>query len=175
MRYQVVVLDQEIGSDFEINEIGWQVNPAADPSAEFAGLKVYMGLCAEDDLGSVFEENYIEGTRTLVYQSSSKVMSGSPGDWSTLQLDTPYPYYQNDGNLIVEVTWDSCVDHQSFYVYSWDTGAIRAVSSTQAGAPSNPSGSLSSAMARLILTGSSGGAFSSMTFGSVKHSFEGTR
>lgn len=173
MRCQVVVLDEEIGSDFEIDEVGWQVHPAADPSAEFTGLSVYMGLCAEDDLGSVFDDNYIPGTRTLVYQNSSRVMSGSAGDWAMIQLDTPFTYDASEGNLIIEVTWDSCVDHQSFYVYSWDTGAIRSVSNTQAGAPSSPSGSLSSAMARMMLTGNSGGDFTSVTFASVKHALGG--
>lgn len=172
MRYQVVVLDSEIGSDFEISEIGWQVHPTAAASAEFENMKVYVGLCAEDDLGSVFDENYIEGTRTLVYENPSQVMSGASGDWAALQLDTPYLYDMEAGNLIIEVTWDSCIDHQSFYVHSWDTGAIRAVSNTQIGAPSSPTGSLSSAMARLILTGSSGGSFTSLTFGSVKTLFK---
>jgi hypothetical protein len=173
MRYQVVVLSEEIGSEMEVTELGWQVHPAAAPSAEFADLRIYMGLCAEDDLGSVFDDNYIEGTRTLVYQNPSKALSGSSGDWATVELDAPYSYDPSQGNLIIEVTWESCVDHQSFYVYSWDTGAIRAVASTQQGAPSSPSGSLSSAMARLILSGTSGGAFTSATFGLVKSSFAG--
>lgn len=168
MRYQVVVLDQEIGSDLDVTELGWQVHPVAQNSAEFADLNIYLGLCAEETLGSSFDDNYISGTRTLVYHSDSEVLSGSPEDWSMITLDSPYLYDPAEGNLIIEVTWSSCVDHKSFYVHSWDTGAIRAVGYTQAGAPSQPTGSLSSAMPRLKLTGTSSGSLTSLTFGSVK-------
>lgn len=171
MRYQVVVLDEEIGSDFEVTEIGWQVHPTADSSAEFAGMKIYLGLCAEESLGSTYDDNYVEGTRTLVYESSSEVMSGASGEWAKIILDTEYQYDSTEGNLIIEITWDSCVDQKSFYVHSWDTGAIRAVGYTQAGAPSSPTGSLSSAMPRLMLTGTSAGSLTSMTFGGVKNAY----
>jgi len=169
MRYQVVVLDQETGGDFDIEEIGWQVHPSAQNSAEFADLNIYMGLCAGETLGSNFEDNYIPGTRTLVYHSASEVMTGSPGDWAKIVLDNSYFFNAAEGNLIIEVTWDSCVDHKSFYVNSWDTGSIRSVGYTQAGAPTNPTGSLSSAMPRLMLTGTSSGALTSTTFGAVKN------
>ena len=172
MRYQVVVLAEEIGSDFEITEIGWQVHPAADVSAEFADMKIYLGLCANESLGSNYEDNYIDGTRTLVYQNPSQVMSGAAGEWAKIILDDEYDYDSTQGNLIIEVTWDSCVDQKSFYVHSWDTGAIRAVGYTQAGAPTHPTGSLSSAIPRLMLTGTSGGALTSMTFGGIKNAYD---
>ena len=169
MRYQVVVFDEEIGSDFDVTEIGWQIHPTAATPAEFSGMKVYMGLCADESLGSTFEDNYIAGTRTLVYQNSLEVLSGAAGDWATVTLDDTFQYNSDEGNLVIEVTWDSCVNHKSLYVYSWDTGAIRAVGNTQAGAPSNPTGSLSSAMPRIILTGNAAGNLTSMTFGAVKN------
>ncbi len=169
MRYQVVVLDEEIGSDFEINSLAWQKHPAGDISAEFATLNIYMGLCSEDQLGSTFDDNYISGTRTLVYGSSSQVMSGSPDEWVPILLDTDYQYDSSEGNLIIEVTWVSCVDQKSFYIRSWDAGAIRAVGYTQTGAPTHPTGSLSSALPRLTITGTAQGALETMTFGAVKY------
>ena len=168
MRYQVVVLDEEIGSDFEISSIAWQKHPAGDASAEFNTVMIYMGLCSEDQLGSIFDDNYISGTRTLVYESSTQVMSGGVDEWVSILLDTDYQYDSSEGNLIIEVTWVSPVDNKSFYCRSWDAGAIRAVGYTQAGAPTQPSGSLSSSLPRLMITGSAGGALESMTFGSVK-------
>ena len=168
MRYQVVVLDEEIGSDFEINSIAWQKHPAGDVSAEFATFKIYMGLCSEDQLGSVFDDNYISGTRTLVYESSSQVMSGSVDEWVSIVLDTDYQYDSSEGNLIIEVTWISCVDLKSFYTRSWDAGSIRAIGYTQTGAPTHPTGSLSSSLPRLMITGTAGGALESLTFGAVK-------
>jgi len=173
MRYQVVVLDEEVGCDFEISELAWQVHPAADESAEFSDLKVYMGLCSSDQLGSYFDDNYIPGTRTLVYEAASQVMSGAVDDWAGLLLDQSYQYLQSEGNLIIEVTWESPVDHKSFYVRSWDTGTIRAVGYTQTGAPSHPTGSLSSSLPRIMLTGSASGELEQITFGCIKSIFQG--
>ncbi|MCK5064233.1 MAG: hypothetical protein KAQ97_03050 [Candidatus Fermentibacteraceae bacterium] len=168
MRYQVVVLDEEIGSDFNIDSIAWQRHPAGDNSAEFETVKIYMGLCSEDQLGSTFDDNYIEGTRTLIYESSSLVMSGNPDEWVPISLDTNYQYDSSEGNLIIEVTWESCVDLNSFYIRSWDAGTIRAVGYTQAGAPSYPTGSLSSSLPRMTITGTAQGALGTLTFGAVK-------
>lgn len=168
MRYQVVVLDDEIGSDFNIESIGWQAHPAGDDAAEFVTFNIYMGLCASDQLGSTFDANYITGTRTLVYQSSSEVMSATPGNWASIPLDTDYQYDSQAGNLIIEVTWESCADFKSFYIHSWDAGTIRAVGYTQVGAPAHPTGSLSSSLPRLMLTGTAQGALETMTFGAVK-------
>jgi hypothetical protein len=168
MRYQVVVLDSEIGSDMEITSISWQKHPAGDDSSEFQDVKIYMGLCSGDQLGSTFDDNYIPGTRTLVFQASTQVMDAATDQWDTLTLDSPYSYDSSQGNLVVEVTWATCVNHQSFYVYSWDTGSIRAVGYTQTGAPTHATGSLSSAIPRIMLTGSSSGALTSLTFGEIK-------
>jgi hypothetical protein len=167
MRYQVVVLDEEIGIDLNIWEIGWQVHPAAQPSAEFAGFKVYLGYCDSDQLGAVFDDNYVPGSKVLVYDSASQVCSGSPGEWFSIELQTPFSYVQSMGNLIVETQWEAPVDHQSFYTWAWDTGTIRAVANTAAGAPSAPSGSLSSAMSSLMITGQ-GMTLEQSTFGAVK-------
>jgi hypothetical protein len=168
MRYQVVVLDEEIGSDFNIESLAWQAHPSGDNSAEFESLMIYMGLCAADQLGSNFEDNYIPGTKTLVYSTSTQVVSGNPDEWASISLDTDYAYDSAAGNLIIEVTWMSCLDLKSFYVRGWDTGTIRAVGYTQAGAPSYPTGSLSSAIPRLKFTGTAQGALEVLTFGAVK-------
>jgi len=153
MRYLVVVLDEEIGGNLHVTDVGVQVHPAADPSAEFNDVKIYMGYCTSDQLVSTFEDNYVEGSRTQVFDSSTYVFSGSASEWCTIQLDTPFTYWLGQGNLLIEVTWSSPVDNQSFYTYGWDTGTIRAVAATAAGAPSTPAGSLSSAMTRLELVG----------------------
>jgi hypothetical protein len=153
MRYQVVVLDEEVGIDIDIDHLGWQVHPASYPSAEFSGLRIYMGYCDSDQLGSVFEDNYIPGSKVLVYERASQVCAGSPDEWFTLELDTPYGYVQSEGNLIIEVQWETPVDYHSFYTWAWNTGTIRAVANTSAGAPSSTSGSLSSAVSRFMLSG----------------------
>jgi len=168
MRYQVVVLDEEIGSGFTIDEISLQGHPAGDHSAEFSTVKIYMGLCASDQLGSTFDDNYIDGTRMLVYEASTATFAAETDQWSAIALDDQYIYDPSQGNLIVEITWEFSIDHKSFYVRSWDTGTIRAVASTQAGAPSQPTGSLSSALPRLMLTGTAQGSLETLTFGAVK-------
>jgi hypothetical protein len=168
MRYQVVVLDEEIGSDFTIEEISLQGHPAGDHSAEFSTVKIYMGLCASDQLESTFDDNYIDGTKTLVYEASSATFGAEADQWAVIALDDEYIYDSSQGNLIVEITWEYSINHHSFYVRSWDTGTIRAVGYTQAGAPSYPTGSLSSALPRLMLSGTAQGALETLTFGEVK-------
>jgi hypothetical protein len=167
MRYQVVVLDEEIAMDITLDELGWQVHPAADPSAEFTDFKVYLGYCASDQLGSVFDDNYIPGTCVLVYDSASQVCTGSADEWFSVVLDTPFAYIQSAGNLIIETQWSAPVDGKSFYTWGWDTGSIRAVAYTGVGAPTHPTGSLSSAISRLTLTGQ-GVALEQSTFAAVK-------
>ena len=167
----MVVLDEEIVSDFTIDEISWQVHPSAAPSVEFTGFKIFMGICANDELVATFDDNYIAGTKTLVIDASSKVISGNADEWAALALDTPYEYDAEAGNLVIEVSWEGCADYQSFYTYSWDTGIIRSVVNTVAGAPTNPTGTLSSAMYRLKLTGTISQELTNITFGGVKSVF----
>ncbi len=153
MRYLVVVLDEEITGNMHITHVGVQVHPAADSTAEFNDLEIYMGNCVSDQLVAIFEDNYVPGTRVQVFDSTVYTLSGLADEWCTIELDTPFDYWTADGNLLIETAWSSPVDFESFYVYSWDTGIIRAVANTSAGAPSAPSGSLSSAMCRLKLVG----------------------
>ena len=75
------------------------------------------------------------------------------------------------GNLVIEISWEGCADGQSFYTYSWDTGTIRSLVNTVAGAPSNPTGTMSSAMSRLKLSGTISQKLASITFGSLKSLF----
>jgi len=44
MRYQGVAYDDEIGANFQIEEIAWMVHPPADPSAKFSAFNIYMRL-----------------------------------------------------------------------------------------------------------------------------------
>ncbi|MCK5133328.1 MAG: hypothetical protein KAR40_14400 [Candidatus Sabulitectum sp.] len=167
----MLALSEEIGSDFTIDEVSCQVHPTATNSVEFNDFKIYMGLCEADELIAAFDDNYISGTKTLVLNASSLVITGNPDEWASLLLDAAYDFDAEAGNLVIEFSWESCVDYQSFYTYSWDTGTIRSVANTIAGAPSNPTGTLSSAMSRLMLTGTSSQELTSVTFGTVKGSF----
>jgi hypothetical protein len=161
MRYQVMALDSEIGTAMTIQNLGWQRSAAGgDPSATFTGVKVYMGLCAADELGATFDDNYIEGSRVLVYESASLTVDAGFSEWYTVDLDTPYWYNGND-NLVVEVQWLTGSGTQ--YYYKWETGAARSVKATS---PAAPSGILSTTMSELQLTGTT--SLDSATFAEVK-------
>ena len=165
MRYQMAVLDEEIVIDINLDELSWQVHPAADPSAEFADVMVYQGYCASDQLQAVFDDNYIPGTRILVYDSTTQVCSGSADEWFTIVLETPFTYLQADGNLIVEVQWSVPIDGQSFYTWGWDTGTIRSIS----GDYGSSTGTMSSMMVMLRFEGDL--SLTQMTHSAIKALF----
>jgi hypothetical protein len=125
MRYQVVVLDTEIGDAIEISSISWKRFPSPDDQGSFNDLKVYLGLCASDDLVAAFDDNYISGTKTLVLSESSYTTSVvGINEWFEIPFTTPF-WYNGQDNLIIEIEWSS----GSGSLYSWSAlpGGIRRI------------------------------------------------
>jgi hypothetical protein len=157
----VVVLDSEIGTAMDINTLAWKRTPIGDPSATLDEIEIYMGLCATDELGTTFEDNYIPGTKTLVFSSSPFTISADPEEWAEVTLDTPF-WYNGSDNLIIEVTWPN--GSGSFYVYKWSSGSDRSLESGYGGT----TGTLSQDVSHLQLIGDVG--LEPSTFAEVKAS-----
>jgi|WetSurMetagenome_2_1015567.scaffolds.fasta_scaffold01784_7 hypothetical protein len=146
-----------------IESIAWQRTDdgEGDSVAVFPDFHLYMGLCDSDQLGTEFEENYIPGSRVLVFDASPLTAQGDPGGWFEIQLETPF-WYDGSSNLIVELDWEGATG--SFHTYRWNTPGVPR--SLKAPTPDGPTGFLSSEMSELMLDGAFG--LTGCTFGRIK-------
>lgn len=164
MHYQVVVLDSDIGSALTIDQLSWMRSVGGEAMGTFNDFKIYMGLCASDQLTTDYMANYITGTRYLVL-SSSQYVNGtpSPNEWFDVVLDTPY-WYNGQDNLLIEVEWSS--GSGSLYTWQWNGGGARSV----IGGYGQSIGSYTeSVVPHLMLNGTL--ALEQTTFGAIKASF----
>jgi len=145
-----------------IDQIGWQRGGASgSATGYYNSFKLYVGLASESELSDTFNDNYIPGTRTLVYTTTTQVMSAGPDEWSIITLDTPF-WYNGTDNLIVELEWIG--GSNMFYTYMWDTGTNRGLMNKSD--VTSPTGTLSTEMSRLMIDGTL--ALEHETFGSIK-------
>ena len=146
-----------------IESVSWQRVAAGtgDSTATFPDFHLYMGLCGQDCLGTEFDQNYLPGSRTLVFEGDPLLVSGSPGEWYTINLQTPF-WYDGQHSLLVELSWDGATG--SFHTYLWNSPGVPR--SLKAPTPDGPTGFLSSQMSELMLDGTTG--LTSETFGYIK-------
>jgi hypothetical protein len=148
-----------------ISMVSWQRGGSSgSTSGTYNSFKLYMGVAAGTELTDTFEANYVPGTRTLVYQTPSQVMSAAPDEWMRIVLDTPYEYDGASG-LIVELQWVGGVN--MFYTYMWDTGSSRGLMNKTD--VTSPTGTLYTTMSELRFDDTQ--ALETDTFGSIKASF----
>lgn len=145
-----------------IGEIAWQRGGSSgSPQGVYNSFKIYMGLSSSDELTNNFEDNYLPGSRTLVYATSSQTMTAQPDAWMTISLDAPFEYNGTD-NLIVEIMWAG--GSNMFYTYMWETGATRGLmNKSDIG---SPTGTLYSSMSELMFIPAS--SLEQHTFASIK-------
>lgn len=145
-----------------INQIGWQRGGSSgSPSGYYNNFELYIGLASESELSDTFDDNYIPGTRTLVYKTTTQVMSAGPDEWMIITLDTPF-WYNGADNLIVELEWVG--GSNMFYTYMWETGTSRGLMNKSD--VSAPTGTLYTRMSELMFDGPL--ALEQGTFGSIK-------
>ena len=148
-----------------INEIGWQRGGSAgSASGYYNSFKLYVGLASVSELSNTFSDNYIPGSRTLVYETNTQVMSAAPDEWVHIALDTPF-WYNGEDNLIVELEWVG--GSNMFYTYMWETGVNRGLMNKSN--INSPTGTLYTRMSELAFTGTM--ALEQETFGSIKTLF----
>jgi len=161
-RYQVIALSSELSGPMTIGEIGWQRGGASgSETGYYNNFKLYMGLSADSQLSSTFLDNYLPGTRTLVYATSTQQMTAPADGWMTITLETPFEYNGTD-NLIVELEWSG--GSNMFYTYLWETGASRGLMNKSD--ITSPTGTLYSTMSELMFTPAS--SLEHYTFGAIK-------
>ncbi len=159
-----MALSEEMLGPMVISSVSWQRGGSAgSASGTYNSFKLYMGLSSADELTNTFENNYIAGTKTLVYETSSQVMSAGPDEWMTITLDTPF-WYNGVDNLVFELQWQGGAN--MFYTYMWETGSNRGL---MADYPYMEQGTLSTSMSELGFEGDLG--FVPLTFGGIKASF----
>lgn len=163
MRYQVVALASEMSGPMTIESVAWQRGTGGSPSGTYNSFRLYMGYCSSDQLGATFDDNYVPGSRTLVYETPSQTMSADPDQWMVIPLDTPFEY-DGTGNLVLELQWTGGVN--MFYTYWWETGAGRSV---MAGTADAQTGIVSTSMSELQFSDAAG--LSPSTFGAIKAAF----
>jgi hypothetical protein len=159
----VIALDEEIGSAMMIGELSWHRTSVGAESATFSNFNIYLGHGANDELGTVFDDNYIEGTKTLVYSAPSQTVHAEAEGWFDLSLDTPFEYNGTD-NLIMEIQWAG--GSGTFYTYKWATGTSRCLTAAN---PSLPSGTLSTSMCQFGIDAVL--SLRPVTFGAIKSFF----
>ncbi len=104
----------------------------------YSGFTIHMGYSDGSELTGRFDDNYLPGTRVMVYSTSSQTMTAEPDGWMSVPLETPFEYNGTD-DLIVELEWVG--GSSVFYTWMWETGTNRALlNTTDAGSPPGSSG-----------------------------------
>jgi hypothetical protein len=167
MRYQVVVLDSEIGTAMTIENLLWKRSPMGVDHGSYTNFKIYMGYTTLDALGTNFEDNYAPSSKTLVFSRSTYTLSSlDPNQWFTTALDTPF-FYNGSNNLLIDIEWTATPDSQSVYVYNWTGADGRSVFCSPDG---QQTGVLDSTVPHWILGGTND--LENETFASIKHIFD---
>lgn len=162
MRYQILYLEEEIGTAIEIHSISLMRTIQGETEAFLDTLVIHMGYSDLDQLGTVFDDNYRSGTMTEVFREENFIVHApDPNSWFAIDLEEPF-FYDGSGNLIIEYSWPA--GHGAVYNYHWDVPAR----SLTAGWGSS-SGFNSDDCPHLLLTGTL--KLEQFTFGAVKAVF----
>lgn len=160
-----MAMAEEMNGEMIIGSISWQrAGEAGSAYGDYNSFKLYMGHGSQPELTGSFQDNYVSGTRQLVYQTQVQSMFAQPDDWMTIVLDAPF-HYNGVDNLVVELEWAGGVN--MFFTYKWNTGANRALENKAD--IYSPTGILSHNMSELMFESAS--SLSHMTFGAIKASF----
>lgn len=158
----MIALSSEMSGAMTIDQIGWQRGGSSGSSSGYYNnFKLYIGLASESELSNTFNDNYIPGTRTRVYETTTQTMSAGPDEWMIITLDTPF-WYNGTDNLIVELEWVG--GSNMFYTYMWETGTSRGLMNKTD--VNDPTGTLYTRMSQLMFIEPS--ALEQETFGSIK-------
>lgn len=156
----VVAYSEEINTGMYINAFAFK-NYGPDNNLTLTGFEVYMGLTDNVDLSTVYEDNYLPETRTLVLQEDSILYTAEPEEWCIIQLDTPF-LYEADHHLLLEFLFTG--GSSGMHNYVWSTTTDRVVMGYY---PTGASGTHQSNMIHLLLTGNALN-LDQTTFGAIK-------
>ncbi len=121
LRYQTLYLEGEIGGAINIQSISLMRTPQGESHVTLDTLAIYMGYSSGAELGNNFNDNYLAGSRLLVFwEENCTINAPNANEWFQINLETPF-FYDGTGNLIIEYTWPS--GHDAIYNYNW-TGTV---------------------------------------------------
>ncbi len=159
----MVALDTEIGSAIQIDKIGMVRFLTGNDEVHLHEFEIYMGYCASDELGTNFEQNYIPGSKQLVYSMADGwIYANGVGEWFDLQLDTSF-WYNGTDNLLIDFIWTW--GEEDIYVYAWDSGSPRSM----LGGAASTTGNTDTVVLHMTLEGSLN--LESSTFARIKALF----
>ena len=142
-----------------IDALSWQW-ATGGTSAGFNNFVIILGHTDRDELGNVFDENYLPGTDVRVYSTSYAELKVGTDGWVTIDLQTDFDYNGTD-NLVMEIQWSA--GSGSLYTYAWDTGTDRLL---RGASPSSATGQLGSGICQFMIGSTL--ALEQSTFGSIK-------
>ncbi len=151
----------EFSEAMTISSMTFHPSPGPGTEVTFDEFIVYMGYCANDELGATYDANYIGGVKYKVYERSSSVTFLHTD--LTIYFDTPFFYLPANGNLVFEVIWPEGRDE--IYTYSSGTSGLTCVY----GQYDLPSGDQYMETPHILLNGEM--ALDQMTFAGIKASF----
>ncbi len=158
----MVVNANEFSEAMVINSITFFKAPGgSERSVTFDEFYVYMGYCAGSELGTSYDDNYINGVKYTVYESASPVVFQDTDP--TIYFDSPFFYVPANGNLVFEIAWPNGKDE--IYTYFSTTTGINTIY----GAYDNPVGDPWPEMPHILINGDL--ALEQATFAGIKASF----
>lgn len=159
------MLDEEMNGAMDISQVSCQrYSPGETVEGTFYDFEIYLGLTEQDMLSSTFEDNWMPGTRQLVFQRDTMTISNSPEEWVNFAFDQEF-WYNGENNLLVEILWSSAdTDDSCMYTWHWNSGTIRSIT----GQYGNPTGTMGSLVIMFRFQGVL--SFASDTFAGIKSS-----
>lgn len=124
MRYQAVVLEEELDGARTIEGFSLMRSGGSPAMSWECNVSLYMGLTDLDMLTTDFEGNYSPGTKQLVLEADTLIYGDSLDQWYAIDLDQPFSY-PGEGNLILDFVMP---EYGGFaYVYNWTAGPARGL------------------------------------------------
>jgi len=117
LRDQILIPSDSLGGAMEISSIAFLTETGS--VASFSRFVIHMGITDMTELSETFENNWMTGTKTSVYDHTD-VTFNSPGvnQWMVIDLDTPF-WYNGEDNLVMEFSWPSGSD--VVMIWAWIT------------------------------------------------------
>ena len=91
----------------------------------FTSFYLHMGYSSSSNLTENYEDNYVSGTRTAVFERASAFTVNATYPWTTITLDTPFWYDPSAGNLIVELEWPD--GDSEIYTFNFGTPGVNSL------------------------------------------------
>jgi len=155
------VQSDDFSEPITINSISFDAVPGTGQQVTFYELSLDLGYCCSEELSTVYESNYVSGTKARVFETTDPIVvqASSP----EIVFSTPFFYDPAAGNLIIDMIWPD--GDGEFYSFNFATPGVSSIS----GAYDLPEGDAFTDMSHMFLNGTLD--LSQLTFAGIKASF----